>query len=132
MNKGNSSITVIVVAAFAVLCLCLCLALVCFGGIALGIYTTEGGSGLGFTDYATPTPMVIRPTALPTQSASDHIDQKPDYRFIAFYGAGHLMKTKHPVTPWGIQVKNEGIDVYSISLGGFKMNLIRTTIFKRS
>jgi hypothetical protein len=78
MNNGNSRVTLIVIVVFLVLCLCLCLAMVCFGGIALGIYAIEEDGGLDISVSGTPTPVVIRPTALPTQPIAGKSDLLPD------------------------------------------------------
>lgn len=43
-----------------------------------------------------------------------------------FYGGGHIVKKErqdYPVTPWGLQLKEKGIDTYSISLNHFNDQL---------
>ena len=74
MKSSNSSLTVIIVGLLVALCLCLCVAVFCLGSIAYGFYLSEGESGFSNSDYGAATPVVIRPTALPTQSASGHLD----------------------------------------------------------
>jgi len=78
MNTGSFVGTVIVVAVLVVLCCCLCLAIIFFGGIALGSVTIEPGGVLTFSEFATATPVVTRPTVLPTESTSVELDPLTD------------------------------------------------------
>ncbi len=60
-----------------------------------------------------------------TQNILEYVKQKPDYKFIAFYGASHIASKKNskiPITPRGTQIKNQGIETYSIALVGFKIS----------
>lgn len=78
MNRSSSVVTVIVIAILVVLCCCLCLSLILFGGIALGGFTMDQAGSISFSDFSTATPVVIRPTTLPTQSASSKLEPLPD------------------------------------------------------
>ncbi len=78
MNSGKSSVTVIIVALIIILCICLCVAMFCFGGLAFGIIRSEEGGGFSNSDYGTATPVVIRPTAIPTQSVTGDLGPLPD------------------------------------------------------
>ena len=79
MNSGNSAVTVIVVALLVVLCCCLCFAMFGLGSLAYGVYLAEDGGGFSYTDFGTATPVVIRPTAVPTQAASGDLESLPDH-----------------------------------------------------
>jgi len=78
MNSGNSSVTVIVVVVLVVLCFCLCIAMLCLGGIAFSIFSVESSMDPWSSGVESATPVVIRPTAQPTQAASGSLDPLPD------------------------------------------------------
>jgi immune inhibitor A len=73
--NGGSVVSVIVVIFVVVLCCCLCVALILFGGLSYGLFTLEnGGYNFSFGEPTT-TPVVIRPTFVPTLQASNGVDQ---------------------------------------------------------
>ena len=78
MNRGSSSVTVIVVVILVVLCCCLCLAMFCFGGIAWVCFQLNRMAVFPSSDLDTPTPIVIRPTALPDNQIQGILDPLPD------------------------------------------------------
>jgi hypothetical protein len=78
MNSGNSSVPVIVIALFVVLGCCLCIAVLCVGGIAYSVFMVEESGGYSYSEYGTATPVVIRPTVVPTQSASGGLEPLPE------------------------------------------------------
>jgi immune inhibitor A len=55
-----------------------CLVIIGFGGAALSLFTFEQDGNVSLPNFVTATPVVIRPTAVPTQSASGKLDAHPD------------------------------------------------------
>jgi hypothetical protein len=57
-----------------------------------------------------------------TRNILDYIGHKLDYKLIAFYGGGHIVKKERPdfpVTLWGLQINEKGINAYAIALNHF-------------
>ena len=74
MNRGNSTATVVIISLLVVLCCCFCLIVIGIGGATLSLFTFEQDGSVSFTNFVTATPVVIRPTAVPTHSASGKLD----------------------------------------------------------
>jgi hypothetical protein len=78
MNRKNSSATIIIISLLVVLCCCLCLLIFGIGGAALSLFTVDREGSVSIPKLVTATPVVIRPTIVPTQSASGKLDAHPD------------------------------------------------------
>lgn len=49
-------------------------------------------------------------------------EDNPGRKYIALYGGGHLVEKdppEYPTTPWGVQIREEGYDTYTITLNHF-------------
>jgi len=77
MENGKSTVTVVVVALLVFFC-CLCIAVLCVAGIAFGVFFTEESAFSPYSEIGTATPVVIRPTTVPTQSATGDLEPLPE------------------------------------------------------
>jgi immune inhibitor A len=78
MNGRKSILTVIIIGFFLLLCCCLCIIMVISGSIALGGFAVDSGGNFSFDGLVTTTPVVIRPTELPSESTSSELDDRLD------------------------------------------------------
>ena len=77
MGSG-SAVPVIVVILVVVLCCCLIVALALFGGLGYGLSNLESGEYYWAFGEPTETPLVIRPTLVPTQQGTGEIGRPED------------------------------------------------------
>ena len=64
---NNTILVVVIVLLVALLCCCLCFVMVAGGGLAFGLLQEGDGNWEFESGPPTPTPVVLRPTAQPTQ-----------------------------------------------------------------
>ena len=78
MNRGNSTAIVIIISLLVVLFCCVCLVIIGIGGATLSLFTFDRDGSVTIPEFVTATPVVIRPTAIPTQSLSGKLDVLPE------------------------------------------------------